>query len=368
MCLVDNHGAATGDKRSRSGRAAFLSHLEQLAGNEREFLQCGDDHRHRILERFGELARTLVDPLHDATLVFELVDRVLELLIEHDAIGDHDYAVEDALVGGVVQGREPMGQPTDSVALAAACRMLDEVVVAHALPARGVDQHPHRLKLVVAGEDHGFHLDFGASVVAFLVDLQVNEAGEDVEQAVALQHFFPQICRSVGPPVRIGRVPGRSRAPLVEGQEVRRSASQSGGHEYGFGVYGEMRQRAALEFEDWLARIAILLVLPPRIFDPLARKRIFQLHRYHWNTVQAHRDVERLLRTWREMELAGEPKTVGGVAGLKLRIQLVRRLKIRRTECSTVALEPVPQRRERAVSVHPLTQIAEHLIAGLVAV
>ena len=123
--------------------------------------------------------------------MFELVDRVLELLIEHDAIGDHDHAVEDAIVGGIVQRRELMRQPPDRVALTAPGGMLDEDVVPHALATRGVHQPSHRFELMVAGKDHGLCLDLAALIVTFLVDLQVDEAGKNVEQAVTLQHLFP---------------------------------------------------------------------------------------------------------------------------------------------------------------------------------
>jgi hypothetical protein len=53
---------------------------------------------------------------------------------------------------------------------------------------------PHRLQLVVAGEDHRL-LDLLAFVVALLVDLQMEEARQQVEQAVALQHLFPEVGR-----------------------------------------------------------------------------------------------------------------------------------------------------------------------------
>ena len=75
-----------------------------------------------------------------------------------------------------------------------------------------------------------------------------------------------------------------------------------------------------------------------------------------------------LLGAWREVELAGQSQAIRGIAGLEFRIQLVRRLEIRCMERSPIALEPVSQRRECAVSVHPLAQIAEDLLAGLVAV
>ena len=219
-------------------------------------------------------------------LCSELVDGVLELLIEHDAVRDHDHTVEDALVVGVMQGREPMGQPSDGVALAAAGGVLDEIVVPRALPARGVHEHPHRLELMVAGEDHGLRPDSVAPFVALLVDLQVHEAGEDVEQAVALQHLFPQIGRATGPSRRIGRVAGRAVGSLVEGQELRRLAGEPRGHEHGVGVRGEVGQRAALELEDRLARVAVALVLAARVLDGLAGERVLQLQRRHRNAVQ----------------------------------------------------------------------------------
>ena len=137
-----------------AGCAPLLGHLEQLAGDERKLLQRGDDDRHRVLQRLGQLARAFVDLLHHAALVLELVDGVLQLLVEHDAVGDDDHAIEDALVGGVVQGREPVRQPADGVALAAAGRVLDQVVVPHAFAPGGIHQHAHRLELVVAREDH----------------------------------------------------------------------------------------------------------------------------------------------------------------------------------------------------------------------
>ena len=128
--FVDDYGAMPGDERSRSGGPPLLCHFEQLPRDKREFLQRRDDHRNRTLKRFGELSRVFVDPLHDATLVLKLVNRVLELLVQYDAVRHHEHAIEDALVVSVVQGRETMRQPTDRVAFAAPRGMLNEVIVA----------------------------------------------------------------------------------------------------------------------------------------------------------------------------------------------------------------------------------------------
>ena len=214
--LVDDDGASSGGKGSGAVRSTVLGHLEQLPGDEREFLQGSDDDRHRALERFGKLPRGPVNALYDPALVLELVDRVLELLIEHNAVRDHDHAVEDALVGGVVQGREPMGKPSDGVALAAAGGVLDEVVVSRALPARSAHEQTHRLELMVAGEDHGLRLDLVAPLVTLHFDLQVHEAGENVEQTVALQHLFPQKGRAVAAAGGIGWIARPTlRDPLI---------------------------------------------------------------------------------------------------------------------------------------------------------
>ncbi|EXI72981.1 MAG: hypothetical protein AW07_02913 [Candidatus Accumulibacter sp. SK-11] len=136
MGLVDDHRAAPRSERARATLTTLLGQLEQLPRDEGELLQRRNDHGYGIFECLGELPRALVDALHDATLVLELVDRVLKLLVEHHAVGHHDDAIEHALVGRVVQRCEPMRQPADGVALAAAGRVFDEVVVPHAVGAR----------------------------------------------------------------------------------------------------------------------------------------------------------------------------------------------------------------------------------------
>ena len=240
--------------------------------------------------------------------------------------------------------------------------------MADALAPGRVHQRAHRLKLVVAREDHRFLLHLAALVVALLLDLQVDEPRQQVEEAVPLQHLLPQVGRAIGAPRRVGRVAGAAVAPFVEGQEVRRRPCQPRGHEHRFGVHGEVHQRAALELEDRLARIAVLLVLPARLFHRLAGERVLQLQRGDGDAVQAEGDIERLLRARREVQLPGQPQAVRGVARLQLRVELVRRLEVGRVQRPPIALEAMAQRRQRAVGVHPLAQVAEDLLAGLLPV
>ena len=220
MCLVDDDGAAAGWQRAGALFAAFFRHLEQLAGHERKLLQRGDDDGNPALQRFGQLTRALVHLPHHAMLVLELIDGVLQLLVEHDAVRHHDHAVEDAGVLGVVQRSQTMRQPSDGVALAAARRMFDQGVVPHAFLPRHCNQLTHRLKLVVARKDQALRLGFAPLVVSSFLTLQVQETRQQIQQAAALQHLFPEIGGSVVAPVRVGRVAGTAIATLVEGQEA----------------------------------------------------------------------------------------------------------------------------------------------------
>ena len=100
-------------------RVATLGELGDLVEDEGELLERGDDHP-RLLpgERLCKLSGILVDLLDDPMHVLELVDRVLQLTIEHHPIGDHYDLVEDLLLANVVEGGKPMCEPGDRVRLA----------------------------------------------------------------------------------------------------------------------------------------------------------------------------------------------------------------------------------------------------------
>lgn len=185
-----------------------------------------------------------------------------------------------------------MSEPADGVALAAAGRMFDEVVVAHALASRGLHELPHGLKLVVAGENHRRRLDLSALLVPLLVNLQMDESGEQVEQAVSLEHLFPQGGGAIRQPGRIGWVPRATVAALVEWKEVCCGAGEAGGHQHQLGVCREVNQCSPLELENQVAWGAILFVLPAGILDPLARERVLQFHGGDGDAIQAQRHIE----------------------------------------------------------------------------
>ena len=126
MRLVDDDRATPGRKDPGRLFPALLGHPDQTVRYEGEFLQRRDDDRHAAREGPGELARTLVDLPHDAAPVLELMNRVLQLPVEHHAVGHHDHAVEDLPVVRIVQRREAVDEPGDGIALAAAGGMFDQ--------------------------------------------------------------------------------------------------------------------------------------------------------------------------------------------------------------------------------------------------
>ena len=363
--LVDKHGAATGWQGTGCINAAFIGHLEQLPGDERELLQGGDDDGNPALQGFRQLARAFVHLPHHAVLVLELVDRVLQLLIEHDAVRHHDHAVENAGAVRIVQRGQTMRQPSDGVALAAAGGMLDQGVVPHAFAPRQFDQQAHGLQLVVAREDQSLDLGLAPLLVAPLFTLQMQKTGQQVQQAAALQDFLPKVGGAVVASLRVRRVAGAGIAALVEGQKARGRARQPGGHPHGFGIDGKVNQRAPLELKDGRPRIPVALVLPAGILNGLPRERVLQLQGGDRDAVQAERQIQGLFGIGREAQLPGDAHAVCRVAGVQLRVQLMGRLEVGDAQVAAVALEAVPQGRQSALIVHPFAEVGQHLLARL---
>src|SRR5437773_242786 len=131
---------------------------------------------------------------------------------------------------------------------------------------------------MVTWKDHGFFPHLSAILDTFFLDLQMNEPGEHVEQAVTLQDLFPQVRRAIVPALWIGWISRSRFVALVQRKEVRGTASEASCHKDPFCVGGEMDKCSAFELEDCFSRVAVVLVLTDRLLDCLARKWIFELH------------------------------------------------------------------------------------------
>ena len=157
--------------------------------------------------------------LHDAELVLKLVDRVLQLLVQHDAIGHHDHAVEDALVCLVVQGKQGRCASQPIVLLCAtASRMLNEVVVADALAASLLHQQPDGIELVVARGRSWFRPSpCGLGRRASLRSAS-GRTGASTSSRLSGRALLPEVGCPGAIACRIVRISGTAVTSLVEGQ------------------------------------------------------------------------------------------------------------------------------------------------------
>ena len=265
MGLVHDHGKAPARK------------LADLLGDDGKLLQRGDDDGPACLQGLAELARGLVDVLHHAQGLLELPDGLLELAVQHPPVGHHHHRVEDPPILPVVQHRELVGQPGDGEALAAARRVLDQVVFTGAVVARVVHQPAHTVELLIARKDQG--APAGLAPVIVLRFHLVDELPDEVEQAVPGPDPFPQV---IGREARTGgwdrRIPRAPEAPPVEGKKSGGGTRQPGGHEHQLRVHREVGKAAPVG-EERLPGVAVLPVLPDGVLDVLAVERVLEFCR-----------------------------------------------------------------------------------------
>lgn len=153
-------------------------------------------------------------------LVFELINGVLELLIQYATICHYDYRIENLFVGLVVQRRQTVREPCDGIGFSRTGGMLNEVVPSRPVLLCVGHGMAHAVELMIPGENHrppGDLPDLPVIIQNSLFrSLQVHEAPEDVEQAVALPHLSPQIGRAIAAAGR-RRISGMALIPEVEG-------------------------------------------------------------------------------------------------------------------------------------------------------
>ena len=113
---------------------------------------------------------------------------------------------------------------------------------------------------------------------------------QDVEEALPLQHLFPQVGGLVA--AGIVGIAGAACRALVEGQKARVPPRQARGHVDLVRIDGEVDQRPLLELEDQVRGVAIVLVLGHGVPPGLAGHGILELHGGHRDAVQAQDHVE----------------------------------------------------------------------------
>ena len=109
------------DRLQRVREGLHRHHDDQLAGQQRVASRPDFDSPPALRTSSALMVATMPSGAVD------LPDRVLQLRVEHGAVGDHDDGVEDLRVVRVVQRGQPVRGPGDRVGLARPGRVLDQV-------------------------------------------------------------------------------------------------------------------------------------------------------------------------------------------------------------------------------------------------
>ena len=203
MRFVSDHGVKL------TLRRGLLPYLFQGEG---ERLDRADDDLLLARKRLSQLlalgAAGALDGVDHTRCALEAEDSVLQLLVDHVAVGDHQHGVEDLALLVVVQIGEEVRRPGDGVCLAAACRVLDQELAPGTLLPHRAHQLARGVQLMKAGEDQP--LDS-----LLLVALLDKIAPQNLQPALALPHLLPQVRRAVACGGR--RISGCACVALVEG-------------------------------------------------------------------------------------------------------------------------------------------------------
>ncbi len=341
MGLIDDDGVAP----VRQGLHLVL--------NEAELVDGGDNDRHPGGQGPGELGGVGVDLLNDTALVLELIDGVLQLLIEHLAVGQHHDRVIDLAIPIVVQRGQPVGDPGNGVGLARARRVLRQEVRAGARHPGRRQQSPYAIPLVIAREDHRLldpHLT-GVGVL-LLLGLQMQEPPHQVQQVAALPDFLPQVTGTV--PGLHRRVAGAAVMSTIEGQKAGGGPIQAGGHPDLVRIQGEVNQGAGLEAEQGCMGVAVLPVLLLGGGRLLAGHRVLQLAGGDGQAVDEQRQVQLVVGLGVVAQLAHHAQAVLVVQVPDRRIQVVAGFEVRQQDLLAMELEAPAQHRQHTEGIQGL--------------
>ena len=337
MCLVHDHGEPPPGQ------------LADLTRDHRKLLQCGDDDRLSRLQGVTQFARGGIDVLHHAERLLELTHGGLQLTIEHAPVGDHHDGIEHAMIEGVVQRGQLMGQPADGEALAAARRVLHEIAVAGAAGARVGDEAAYTLQLMPPWEHRVAHTRFPA-VGVFLLDV-LHIAAHELQHRVARPGVFPQIGGGEARARGWHRwVAGTAKAPLVEREEACARPLETRGDEHQFRIHGKVRETAPVA-EQRITRIAFgwVLVLADGVVDGLPVERVLELGGEERDAVEKEHQIgDTRFRLLRVAQLSHDAELIGFEQPSRVGIEAARRAEPGQMELAPGVLHPLPHHVERA--------------------
>ena len=127
-----------------------------------ELVDDGDDDFLAAAEVVAQCLGT-VSPCHQVLQPLESNNVVLYLVVEVDAVGDDNDAIEQGLCS-VEQADKLISEPSDGVGLARASRMLDQETLTYPVRLGLGEKLANAVELMVAGPNHTLFLDVGFGV------------------------------------------------------------------------------------------------------------------------------------------------------------------------------------------------------------
>ena len=274
-------------------REAPMTEVLDLVEDERELLQRRDDDPDLLARSSASASWALScsERRDHAGRVLELEDRLLELAIEDDPVGDHHDLVEDRLIverRGATSADGPARRSCSTCpSRPNAGRGSSGPNLPRAPPPPAGGRRPTG---GIAGRSSSRCILRGMGRP--LAGYDVDEPAQNVEPGVASPDLLPEVAGPVA--VGIGRVALAAGVAAVERQEARLLAREPRRHLDQLGIDREVHERPAAEGD--VGRVAIGPVLALGVLDGLVRQWVLQLGRRDRDAVDEEAEVERLRR------------------------------------------------------------------------
>ena len=134
-----------------NGETVILVFCSNLRNDVRELFNRGDDNTLSICNGFRKIAGVL-RPCDRVADLHELLDRIPNLLVENPAVGDYDNGIQHQATV-LFKPNQLMSKPSDRVGFAAACAVLNKILLPNAVCLHIGKQLRYNIELMVAGEN-----------------------------------------------------------------------------------------------------------------------------------------------------------------------------------------------------------------------
>ena len=250
--------------------------------------------------------------------------------------------------------------------------MLDEIVFSGAVLLYIGQHFPHNIVLMIPRKKHLF-LDDGFHHTVLLHGLFFlhvgNEPLDQIQQAVPLQNFFPQVASDIA--VRVCRVSGTTAlacavGTLIEGHEPCTAVRKLGRHPHFVEINGKVNKKTVVGTECKFLGAAVILVLVDGTGAVLPGELIFQFQCNHRDTVDRKHHVDGVRVARRIVELPGTAQNIGFIAFQCFGVQPGFRLEVAHSQFAAHILDAVAQDMEQSLigdgRFQPMIQLLGRLV------